>query len=160
MPDLDELTPEQVRSLLREAVTVVKPGEVLILRVSENFTPNQLREYQESLTWWCRKNAPDIKILAVVGEGGTIVRQEASLTDLVWQGDISVNTARAAMGFAPFDPPIGPLTPILPVPIDIDPDAPRPEPRRWEYHVGGTCATPRKDGTCGCGSRAAEVSDG
>ena len=27
---------------------------------------------------------------------------------------------------------------------------PRPEPRRFQYHVGGTCATPNPDGTCGC----------
>jgi len=46
-----------------------------------------------------------------------------------------------------------PFSPILPVPVD-GPDGDRPSPRRWKYHVGGSCATPQEDGTCGCGSRA------
>jgi hypothetical protein len=33
--------------LVRECVTVVRPGETLVVRVSDNTTPNQLRELQE-----------------------------------------------------------------------------------------------------------------
>jgi hypothetical protein len=72
------LSEDEVRHLLRECVTVVRPGEVLILRVGPPgvLTPNQLREYQESLNWWLVENAPGIKALAVIGENGQIVRQE------------------------------------------------------------------------------------
>lgn len=28
--------------------------------------------------------------------------------------------------------------------------APRPEPRRFRYHVGALCGAPNPDGTCGC----------
>ena len=41
------VSPEEIRVLLRECVTVVKPGETLIIRVSEGMTPNQVREYQD-----------------------------------------------------------------------------------------------------------------
>ena len=41
------LTPDEVRQLLRECVTVVKPGEHLILRVPWSITPSQVRELQE-----------------------------------------------------------------------------------------------------------------
>jgi hypothetical protein len=45
-PGLDR---DEIRSLLRECVTVVKPGETLIIRVSENMTPSQCREYQQAV---------------------------------------------------------------------------------------------------------------
>lgn len=47
MPPRPVFTPEEIRVLLRECVTVVKPGEVLVIRVSEDMTPNQVREYQD-----------------------------------------------------------------------------------------------------------------
>jgi hypothetical protein len=49
----------------------------------------------------------------------------------------------------PGTPSFGPLTPIMPVPDEPSP-GPRPEPRRWQYHVGGPCGAPAEDGTCGC----------
>jgi hypothetical protein len=45
----DPLTPDEIRQILRECVTVVKPGEVLVVRVSPDCTPSQVREYQDSL---------------------------------------------------------------------------------------------------------------
>jgi len=50
---------------------------------------------------------------------------------------------------AALDSPFGPLSPILPVPVD-NPGGPRPQPRRFQYHMGGPCPTPADDGTCGC----------
>ena len=40
------LSPDEVRQLLRECVTVVKPGETLVIR-DRNWTPNQVREIQD-----------------------------------------------------------------------------------------------------------------
>ena len=41
------LTPDAVRQLLRECVTVVGPGETVILRVPWTTTPTQVRELQD-----------------------------------------------------------------------------------------------------------------
>jgi hypothetical protein len=38
----EALTPDQVRQLLRECVTVVKPGETLIVRVPVTWSPEQV----------------------------------------------------------------------------------------------------------------------
>jgi hypothetical protein len=78
LPPRQPLTEDEVRQLLRECVTVVRPGEVLILRVGPPgvFTPDQLREYQDSVTWWLDHNAPGVQALVVIGEDGQIVRQE------------------------------------------------------------------------------------
>ena len=125
-PARDPLTKDEVRQLLRECVTVVKPGEILVLQPGADCTPNQLREIQQMTDWWLGENAPKIKVLVVPGGAHQVVRQV----------------------------PAGPFSPILPVPLDVDPDAPRPEPRRWQYHVGGPCPAPAEDGTCGCPPRA------
>lgn len=45
------------------------------------------------------------------------------------------------------DSPFGPLSPILPVPVD-DPDALRPEPRRFEYPMGGFAPLSGYGATC------------
>ena len=122
----DPLTKDEVRQLLRECVTVVKPGEILVLQPGPDYTPDQLRAMQELVVWWLGENAPKIQVLVVPGGAHQVVRQV----------------------------PAGPFSPILPVPLDVDPDAPRPEPRRWQYHVGGPCPAPAEDGTCGCPPRA------
>jgi hypothetical protein len=118
------LTKDEIRYLLRECVTVAGPGEILVIQPGADFTPNHIREIQGAVDWWLGANAPQIKALVIPGEAHQIVRR-----------------VRA------------PFSPIIPVPVD-EPAASRPEPRRGEYHTGGTCATPREDDTCGCGSRA------
>lgn len=45
----DPLTKDEVRQLLRECVTVVKPGEVLVIRMWETWTVQQMREMQDVL---------------------------------------------------------------------------------------------------------------
>jgi hypothetical protein len=44
------LTPDEVRHLLAECVTVVKPGETLVIRVPVTWSPEQVREYGEYLS--------------------------------------------------------------------------------------------------------------
>lgn len=46
LPPRPLLTPGTARELLRECVTVVKPGEVLVVRASDSWTPMQVRELQ------------------------------------------------------------------------------------------------------------------
>jgi predicted SAM-dependent methyltransferase len=41
------LSPDEARALLRECVTVVRPGETLVIRVPPSWTAYQVQEYQE-----------------------------------------------------------------------------------------------------------------
>lgn len=59
------LGPEQVRQLLAECVTVVRPGEVLVLRCPEGWTSEQAGEMQRWAEYWLADNAPDIRVLVV-----------------------------------------------------------------------------------------------
>lgn len=60
------LDPETVRQLLRESVTVIKPGEVLFFTAGDpNWTPAQLREIQDVISAWLEYNAPDVKVLVL-----------------------------------------------------------------------------------------------
>jgi hypothetical protein len=72
----DPFTPDEIRALLRECVTVVRPGETLIIRTTD-LAPNQMRDYQESLELWFAHNAPEIKVLVIYGEGGQVLRRDA-----------------------------------------------------------------------------------
>jgi hypothetical protein len=62
------LTEDEVRSLLRECVTVVKPGETLVIRGDPDWTPNQMREVQDWLDHEVKWRPLDFKILVVPGE--------------------------------------------------------------------------------------------
>lgn len=75
----DPLTKDEVRQLLRECVTVVKPGEILLLQPGADYTPNQIREIQKIADWWLEENAPAIKALVVPGEAHQVVRQDAGI---------------------------------------------------------------------------------
>lgn len=63
--EVPALTPEIARELLRECVTVVKPGEVLVIRMSDGISPNQFREIAEMTEYWLRENAPGMKVMFV-----------------------------------------------------------------------------------------------
>jgi hypothetical protein len=66
LPPPPPLTPAEIRQLLRESVTVVKPGEVLFYMYGDpNGTPNQIRELQDWINWWLEDNAPDIRVLCL-----------------------------------------------------------------------------------------------
>jgi hypothetical protein len=58
MSGLEDLTPGEIRELLRQCALIVAPGETLIIMVSDHFTPRQVRELNDSLNaiaqdpWW------------------------------------------------------------------------------------------------------------
>ena len=64
----EPLTPARVRSLLRECVTVVKPGEVLVIRVPWNTSQWELREYGESLQAWNASHEGHLEAVIVPAE--------------------------------------------------------------------------------------------
>ena len=63
LPNL--LDPETIRQLLRESVTVVRSGEVLLLCAQEGWTPAQVRDVQEVIAMWLEDNAPEVKALVI-----------------------------------------------------------------------------------------------
>ena len=67
LPSLPPLTPDQVRYLLRECVTVVKPGETLVVRGGD-WTPMQLREIQRAMDEMYQDGHVPFRSLAVPGD--------------------------------------------------------------------------------------------
>ena len=49
MSDIAALSEDEIRQLLRECVTVVKPGETLIIRAHDWWTPSHVYEVQQVL---------------------------------------------------------------------------------------------------------------
>lgn len=66
LPQRQPLTQDEVRQLLRECVTVVRPGEVLVIRVPD-LTPGQLYEYSEVVKRWLEDFAPGVRCLVTIG---------------------------------------------------------------------------------------------
>jgi hypothetical protein len=77
LPSVPPLTPGQVRHLLRECVTVVKPGETLVIR-GRDWTPNQIRELQRVMDAICEDGRIGFKVLIVLGEELGVVQPDDS----------------------------------------------------------------------------------
>lgn len=77
LPPPRALTPDQVRYLLRECVTAVKPGETLVIQ-ERNWTPNQVREIQRWLDGERDSGRIGFKVLAIIGEELAIAEPEAA----------------------------------------------------------------------------------
>ena len=61
------LSPDEIRQILRECVTVVKPGETLVIR-GANWTPNQVREIQQVMDAMHEDGRIPFEVLAVFGD--------------------------------------------------------------------------------------------
>ncbi len=72
LPQPAPLTPGEIRQLLRECVTVVKPGETLILRVPWRTTPNQVSELQRVLDAIAEYRELPFKVIVLPGDELTI----------------------------------------------------------------------------------------
>lgn len=70
------ITAEQAREWLRENVTIVKPGETLVIRVN-GLTPSQVHEYVESLNAATDTGYIPFRCLVVDADELGIVPQEA-----------------------------------------------------------------------------------
>ena len=66
-PEPPVLTTAEIRYLLRECVTVVKPGETLVIR-DRNWNPEQVREIQQWMDAAYESGRISFKVLAVIGE--------------------------------------------------------------------------------------------
>ena len=68
IPSPPPLTPDEIRQLLRECVTVVKPGETLIVRVPVTWAMDQVSNYQKNFSDWARWLDLPFKVIVVIGE--------------------------------------------------------------------------------------------
>jgi len=76
LPPVSSLTPDEMRDLLRECVTVVAPGETLIVRISPDCTPAQVQEYQQRATEIAEHQGLGFKILVLPAEDLAVARGE------------------------------------------------------------------------------------
>lgn len=67
-PPAPALTPETAEALLREHVTVVAPGETLVVRVPGSWTPEQAEHYQEYADAATACGRISFPVLVVIGE--------------------------------------------------------------------------------------------
>jgi hypothetical protein len=63
------LTPEVARALLRECVTIVRPGETLVVRVPPSWSPQQAEWYQEHADIATADGRIPFRVLVVIGDG-------------------------------------------------------------------------------------------
>jgi hypothetical protein len=77
MPPDPPLSPAQVRYLIRQCVTVVNPGETLVIQ-DPNWTPSQIREIQNWMDREYEDGRITFKVLAVPGGELGIAQTEAS----------------------------------------------------------------------------------
>ena len=75
IPRPPPLTRDEVRQLLRECVTVVGPGETLVIR-GYNWTPNQCRDIQHAVDFMHDEGLIPFKVLAVFGDELGIAEQQ------------------------------------------------------------------------------------
>lgn len=79
---LRALEPDEARSLLRECVTVVAPGETLVVRVSDWWTPKHTDEF---MRYFDAQGFP-FRMVLVPAEEFAVVRagQASDLSELTW----------------------------------------------------------------------------
>ena len=94
------LTKDEVRQLLRECVIVVKPGETLIIRAYENWTPNQIRELQDSLNAAAGWRDLGFKVLVVPGADFAV-----ALAEITHQCPPDGEYLMPCCGLTPFEAP-------------------------------------------------------
>lgn len=63
--EVPALTPEAIRTLLRDHLTVVKPGETLVMRPAADISPNQWRELQDMLDAWHSQGDLPFRVIAL-----------------------------------------------------------------------------------------------
>lgn len=81
-----QLDRETLTTLIRECVTVVKPGETLIVRVPNDWTPDQAMSYQEYAARVAADYAPGLRIIVLIGDELAIAGLTLNDPDLVSDG--------------------------------------------------------------------------
>lgn len=87
---------EQVRALLRECVTVVAPGETLVIRAPQDWSPTQVQEYQWVIDEAASAGCIPIRAVVIVGDGLAVAK--AADVIATFMEDVRVEQSHAAMG--------------------------------------------------------------
>lgn len=72
IPPPPPISPDEVRALLRECVTVLGPGDVLVIR-RPSFTAQQAREIREQADAFNATHGTSVKVMAIVADEMAIV---------------------------------------------------------------------------------------
>ena len=74
----DTVTPAELRALAREYVTILQPGEVLVVRVPSSWGAKEVGALNDALDGYCSDpdwpNAPRIRFLVVPGDAISVVQ--------------------------------------------------------------------------------------
>jgi hypothetical protein len=81
IPPRPLLTPEAARELLRECVTIVKPGEVLVIRTPDDWTAMQVEDCQESIDEGLKYRQLDVAVLFLPGEEFAVAARGSAAGD-------------------------------------------------------------------------------
>lgn len=76
LPRAPVLTPETARALLRECVTVVQPGETLVIRAPGTWTPRHVEEYQDHADAATASGRIPFRVLVVIGDELAVIQPE------------------------------------------------------------------------------------
>jgi hypothetical protein len=79
IPQPPPLSPDEIRRLLRECVTVVRPGETLLIRVPLTWTPDQVSRYARQVN--DMHEAMELPFRALVVPAGSIGLAEVAEDD-------------------------------------------------------------------------------
>lgn len=71
-----EQVPDEIRRLLRECAVVIRPGETLVLRVPDDMTPMQAREYMDALDALIEYKGWGFSVLPVMAKELAVVSRE------------------------------------------------------------------------------------
>ena len=88
------LTRDEIRQLLRECVTVVKPGETLVIR-GRDWTPNQCREIQEVMNTLHEDGLVPFRALAIFGDELAVAEPEPEFMSETREAATVRNRAKA-----------------------------------------------------------------
>jgi hypothetical protein len=90
------LTADKVAQLLGECVTVVKPGETLVLRMGNQWTPSQVREVQDMLDAAIKERGLSFTAIVAHADGLGVVQAgtDAAFADRVAQANADLAMRR------------------------------------------------------------------
>ena len=95
------LTAEQIRSFLKDNVTVVAPGETLVIRAPD-LTPNQARELSDLLNW-VGEDGPYLPFRTIVVPGDELGVVKADTDDAFAAVLLArINEERRSRGMKPW----------------------------------------------------------
>jgi hypothetical protein len=77
---MDGLSAGELRALLREHLIIMTPGEILVVMVPPDWTPLQVREYNDALRAYCEDSELRLGIRAIAVPGTAVASGRSRTT--------------------------------------------------------------------------------